>query len=124
VITVIIVYFSAIVLTSLLARTPLAVPLTGRKQVPLSTLIPPQWRPRHDDAAAVQDTDVLDDRIAAEPGIGEPDLKDTGLAADGLASGELISGDRHSGDRHEPQAAGAAGGGAAGARPTALGGHD
>jgi hypothetical protein len=28
----------------LLARTPLAVPLTGRKQVPWSTLIPRQWR--------------------------------------------------------------------------------
>ena len=42
--TVIIVYSSAVLLTSLLARTPLAVPLTGRKQVPWSTLIPLQWR--------------------------------------------------------------------------------
>jgi peptidoglycan/LPS O-acetylase OafA/YrhL len=42
--TVVIVYACGIVLTSLLARTPLAVPLTGRKQVPWSTLIPRQWR--------------------------------------------------------------------------------
>jgi peptidoglycan/LPS O-acetylase OafA/YrhL len=40
VMTVVIVYACASMLTSLLARTPLAVPLTGRKQVPWSTLIP------------------------------------------------------------------------------------
>ena len=40
-VTVVIVYACGVVLTSLLARTPLAVPLTGRKQVPL---IPPRWR--------------------------------------------------------------------------------
>jgi peptidoglycan/LPS O-acetylase OafA/YrhL len=99
-ITVVVVFVSAIALTSLLARTPLAVPLTGRKQVPLSTLIPAQWRARHDDTGAqdtgaqdtraqdaraqdtrAQDTGVLDDRIAAEPGIGEPDLEDTRLKA-------------------------------------------
>jgi hypothetical protein len=33
-------YFGGILLTALLARTPLAVPLTGRKQVPWSTLLP------------------------------------------------------------------------------------
>jgi len=42
--TVAIVYACALMLTSLLARTPLAVPLTGRKQVPWSTLIPRSWR--------------------------------------------------------------------------------
>jgi hypothetical protein len=42
--TVVIVYSCGVLLTSLLARTPLAVPLTGRKQVPWSTLIPRQWR--------------------------------------------------------------------------------
>jgi peptidoglycan/LPS O-acetylase OafA/YrhL len=42
--TVVIVYASSVMLTSLLARTPLAVPLTGRKQVPWSTLIPREWR--------------------------------------------------------------------------------
>jgi peptidoglycan/LPS O-acetylase OafA/YrhL len=49
-VTVVIVYCSAIVLTSLLARTPLAVPLTGRKQVPWSTLIPRRWRAKPDAA--------------------------------------------------------------------------
>jgi peptidoglycan/LPS O-acetylase OafA/YrhL len=44
VLTVVIVYACAVMLTSLLARTPLAVPLTGRAQVPWSTLIPRQWR--------------------------------------------------------------------------------
>lgn len=44
VMTVVIVYACAVLLTSLLARTPLAVPLTGRKQVPWSTLMPRQWR--------------------------------------------------------------------------------
>jgi peptidoglycan/LPS O-acetylase OafA/YrhL len=38
--TVVIIFTCCIALTGLLARTPLAVPLTGRKQVPWSTLIP------------------------------------------------------------------------------------
>src|SRR4029077_14184509 len=38
--TVAIAYVGGILLTALLARTPLAVPLTGRKQVPWSTLLP------------------------------------------------------------------------------------
>ena len=42
--TVPIVFVCGIALTSLLARTPLAVPLTGRPQQPWSTLIPPRWR--------------------------------------------------------------------------------
>jgi len=46
VVTVVIVYACAVLLTSLLARTPLAVPLTGRPQVPWSTPIPRQWRAR------------------------------------------------------------------------------
>jgi peptidoglycan/LPS O-acetylase OafA/YrhL len=40
--TVVIVYLGCVALTSLLARTPLAVPLTGRQQQPWSTLVP--WR--------------------------------------------------------------------------------
>ena len=91
IITVIVVFTCAIVLTELLARTPLAVPLTGRKQVPWSTLIPAQWRPKHDDAprpagraARPQGIDALDDSIAAEPGIGAADLKDLGLEDAGL----------------------------------------
>jgi len=88
VLSIVVIFISAIVLTELLARTPLAVPLTGRKQLPLSTLIPArlipvQWRPRHDDAASPQDSDVLDDRVAAEPGIGQPDLVDAGLEGAG-----------------------------------------
>jgi oxalate---CoA ligase len=38
--TVVIVYLSSAALTGLLARTPLAVPLTGRKQQPWATLLP------------------------------------------------------------------------------------
>jgi peptidoglycan/LPS O-acetylase OafA/YrhL len=56
--TVVIVYLSAAFLTSLLARTPLAVPLTGRKQVPWSTLIPRQWRPEPAAAAAPEAVEV------------------------------------------------------------------
>jgi peptidoglycan/LPS O-acetylase OafA/YrhL len=50
--TVVIVYLGCVALTSLLARTPLAVPLTGRQQQPWATLVPrraaarlatPQW---------------------------------------------------------------------------------
>jgi peptidoglycan/LPS O-acetylase OafA/YrhL len=39
-ITVLVVYFICVALTSLLARTPLAVPLTGRSRQPWRTLIP------------------------------------------------------------------------------------
>jgi hypothetical protein len=39
-------YFGSIALTALLARTPLAVPLTGRKQVPWHTLLPRLAPPR------------------------------------------------------------------------------
>jgi peptidoglycan/LPS O-acetylase OafA/YrhL len=38
--TVVIVYLGCVALTSLLARTPLAVPLTGRQQQPWATLLP------------------------------------------------------------------------------------
>jgi peptidoglycan/LPS O-acetylase OafA/YrhL len=39
-ITVLVVYFSCVALTSVLARTPLAVPLTGRPRQPWRTLLP------------------------------------------------------------------------------------
>jgi peptidoglycan/LPS O-acetylase OafA/YrhL len=42
--TVVLVYLGSFALTSVLARTPLAVPLTGRKQVPWTTLLP-RFRP-------------------------------------------------------------------------------
>ncbi len=48
---VVIVFACCIALTSLLARTPLAVPLTGRTQQPWSTLMPERWRPRRETAA-------------------------------------------------------------------------
>lgn len=43
--TAAIVFACGIALTSVLARTPLAVPLTGRKQQPWSTLIPRRGDP-------------------------------------------------------------------------------
>jgi hypothetical protein len=43
--TVVVVYLASFALTSLLARTPLAVPLTGRKQVAWATLLP-RWHPQ------------------------------------------------------------------------------
>jgi hypothetical protein len=43
--TVGIVFACCITLTSVLARTPLAVPLTGRQQQPWSTLIPRRQAP-------------------------------------------------------------------------------
>ena len=43
--TVAIAYFGGILLTALLARTPLAVPLTGRKQQPWRTLLPQRALP-------------------------------------------------------------------------------
>jgi len=56
--TVVIIFACCIALTGLLARTPLAVPLTGRKQVPWSTLIPRQWRPEPAAAAAPEAVEV------------------------------------------------------------------
>jgi len=44
--TVVIVYLGCVALTSLLARTPLAVPLTGRQQQPWATLMPRRAAPR------------------------------------------------------------------------------
>jgi len=71
--TVLIVFACGIVLTSLLARTPLAVPLTGRTQQPWSTLIPPRWRPAEarpaPEAAAIASPAAIPpgDPVAAGP---------------------------------------------------------
>ena len=65
--TVIIVYSSAVLLTSLLARTPLAVPLTGRKQVPWSTLVPQQWRREPAAAVAARGAPAVAVALAAGP---------------------------------------------------------
>jgi hypothetical protein len=46
--TLAIAYFGSIALTAMLARTPLAVPLTGRRREPWRTLLPrrvPRRRP-------------------------------------------------------------------------------
>ena len=57
--TVVIVIASAAVLTGLLARTPLAVPLTGRAQVPWRR---PRPRPLQS-AAAAGDRDAMRDKV-------------------------------------------------------------
>jgi peptidoglycan/LPS O-acetylase OafA/YrhL len=74
VLTVVIVYACAVMLTSLLARTPLAVPLTGRAQVPWSTLIPRQWRAEPVPAPATPATPAADRARpdAAESRLPEP----------------------------------------------------
>jgi peptidoglycan/LPS O-acetylase OafA/YrhL len=51
--TVGIVFACSIALTSLLARTPLAVPLTGRTRAPWPRLRPPTLRPRRPDAGQI-----------------------------------------------------------------------
>jgi peptidoglycan/LPS O-acetylase OafA/YrhL len=51
--TVGIVFACSIALTGLLARTPLAIPLTGRQQVPWPSVRPPTWRPRRHDAEQI-----------------------------------------------------------------------
>jgi hypothetical protein len=65
-IAVVIVFACCITLTSLLARTPLAVPLTGRAQQPWSTLIPERWRPRRGAAG----------RVSPAPAPDSPDFPD------------------------------------------------
>jgi peptidoglycan/LPS O-acetylase OafA/YrhL len=65
-IAVVIVFACCITLTSLLARTPLAVPLTGRAQQPWSTLIPERWRPRRGAAG----------RVSPPPAPDSPDFPD------------------------------------------------
>ena len=52
--TVAIVFACCVTLTSVLARTPLAVPLTGRRQQPWSTLIPRRRTPDQIDAERAQ----------------------------------------------------------------------
>ena len=70
--TVVIVFACCSALTSLLARTPLAVPLTGRAQVPLPKL----W-PRQQQASGSQPVAGPQRRSAAGPG---PQLAATGLS--------------------------------------------
>jgi peptidoglycan/LPS O-acetylase OafA/YrhL len=60
---VVIVFSCAIALTGLLARTPLAVPLTGRRQQPWSTLIPGR-RPIEEDLADAEQ--ALTDQVPSD----------------------------------------------------------
>ena len=66
--TVAIAYFGGILLTALLARTPLAVPLTGRKQEPWRTLLPR----RVPAPAAEPDPDPAPAAAMATAGAGSP----------------------------------------------------
>jgi peptidoglycan/LPS O-acetylase OafA/YrhL len=63
---VVVVFACCITLTALLARTPLAVPLTGRKQQPWSTLIPRRQRPAPAEAAPAKPAD-LDTPVPPNP---------------------------------------------------------
>ena len=60
-----IVFACSVALTGLLARTPLAVPLTGRTQQSWSTLIPPRWRAA--EARPAPDAAALPAPARAEP---------------------------------------------------------
>jgi len=84
--TVIIVYSSAVLLTSLLARTPLAVPLTGRKQVPWSTLIPREWR-REPTAAVTAGPEPV---AVAVAGPGAAGVAVAGPGAAGVAVSDVV----------------------------------
>ena len=70
--TVAIVFGCCVALTSVLARTPLAVPLTGRKQQPWSTLIP-RRRPR----------EQISERAQTEQALPDPAPGDAALAGTG-----------------------------------------
>jgi peptidoglycan/LPS O-acetylase OafA/YrhL len=75
--TVVIVFACCITLTSLLARTPLAVPLTGRTQQPWSTLLPRRPGPPQREAVP-----ATADLPAPQPGSPElPDIARSGPAA-------------------------------------------
>src|SRR5207247_8886834 len=66
--TVAIAYFGGILLTALLARTPLAVPLTGRKQEPWGSLLPRRVRePEPAPASAAAPAGALAEPRAASP---------------------------------------------------------
>jgi hypothetical protein len=74
---VVIIFTCCIALTGLLARTPLAVPLTGRKQEPWSTLIPGR-RPLEQAPAEQAFTDQVpsDQAPAADQPQPEPETAD------------------------------------------------
>jgi peptidoglycan/LPS O-acetylase OafA/YrhL len=75
---VVIVFCCGAVLTAVLARTPLAVPLTGRKQQPWSTLIP---RPRH---AARTEPEARQTEALEPPALEPPALATASSEKNGL----------------------------------------
>ena len=76
--TVAIVFLCGATLTAVLARTPLAVPLTGRKQQPWSTLIP---RPRRADRTGAEPA-ALEPALDLEPALrSDADLEPAAMAA-------------------------------------------
>jgi hypothetical protein len=96
--TVVIVFLAAVALTSVLARTPLAVPLTGRKQQPWATWWP-RWTagPASDTAVSGQRPEPVAAEHAGAPGR-VPDLRaSTGIAADQASARQREPGKRHDG---------------------------
>jgi hypothetical protein len=96
--TVVIVFLAGVALTSLLARTPLAVPLTGRQRQPWAT-----WWPRAT-AGPANDSAVSGRRpepvAAGHAGASDraPDLRaSTGIAADQASVEQREPGARHDG---------------------------
>jgi hypothetical protein len=103
--TVIIVFLAGVVLTSLLARTPLAVPLTGRQQQPWATRWPRATAgPANDTAVSERWPEPV---AAGHAGVPDrvPDLRaGTAIAADQAAVEQREPGARHDGKvrLHQP----------------------
>jgi hypothetical protein len=96
--TVVIVFLAGVALTSVLARTPLAVPLTGRQQQPWATWWPrPTARPANDTAVSGRRPEPVAAGHAGAPDH-VPDLRaSTGIAADQAPAGQREPGARHAG---------------------------
>ena len=96
--TVVIVFLAGVALTSLLARTPLAVPLTGRQQQPWAT-----WWPRSTTAGPAHDTAVSGRRPepAAAGHAGAPDRVPDLRASTCIAADQASAGLREPGARHD-----------------------
>jgi hypothetical protein len=99
---VVIVFSCAIALTGLLARTPLAVPLTGRRQQPWSTLIPGR-RPIEEDLRTRNRLSPTRSLRTSARG-GPAGARDRGLPrADTRLPGSRSPGARHAGGHDEQQ---------------------
>jgi hypothetical protein len=96
--TVVIVFLAGVALTSLLARTPLAVPLTGRRQQPWATRWPRSTAgPAHDTAVCGRRPEPLAAGHAGTPDR-VPGLRgSTGIAADQASVEQREPGARHDG---------------------------